>query len=71
MNRVWFERPYFELTAADDGLNHRVTQRAYTAGLRSGEGRYKTLCGRMVPATAMITEPGPVCRACRGGSTGT
>ena len=64
MNRVWFGGSYVELTAADDGLRHRVTGQAYEEGLETGAGRYKTLCDRTVMTAAMITVPGPSCRAC-------
>ena len=62
---MWLGSSYVQLTAAADGLIHRVTERAYTQGLTSGAGRYKTLCGRTVLVTTLITEPGPVCPACR------
>jgi hypothetical protein len=65
VNRVWFGGSYVELTAADDGLRHRVAERAYEEGLETGTGRYKTLCDRTVMTAAMITVPGPSCRACR------
>jgi hypothetical protein len=54
-----------ELTAAGDGLSHCVTESAYREGLTAGSGRYRTLCGRIVLATAMMTAPGPACRTCR------
>jgi hypothetical protein len=64
VNRVWFGGSYVELTAADDGLRHRVAERAYEEGLETGTGRYKTLCDRTVMTAAMIAVPGPSCRAC-------
>lgn len=65
MNRVWSGGSWVELTAADDGRSHLVAQRAYAEGLAAGTGRYRTLCGRTVLPTALITAPGPACRSCR------
>jgi hypothetical protein len=65
VNRIWSGASYVELTAAGDGLRHRVNEYAYEEGLTTGAGHYKTLCGRTVMAAAMITVPGPACRACR------
>ena len=64
MNRVWWGSSSVELTGADDGLSHRVTENAYREGLSAGAGRYRTMCGRTVLATSMITAPGPACRRC-------
>jgi hypothetical protein len=55
---------YIEVTGADDGLSHRVPQQVYDQCLASGEGRYLALCGRLVPAAALIIQPGPVCQLC-------
>ena len=65
MNRVWCGGTSVELTAVDDGRSHRVHIDAYSATLASGTGRYRTLCGRTVLATSMVTAPGPECRPCR------
>jgi hypothetical protein len=55
---------FIEVTSATDGLSHRVSQQMYDACLAEGSGRYLALCGRTVPAAALITQPGPVCRLC-------
>ena len=65
MNRVWCGTGFVELTGADDGLSHRVTESAYRQALAAGAGRYRTVCGRTVPAASMITAPGRSCRTCR------
>ena len=65
MNRVWSGASYVELTAVGDGLSHCVSDTAYREGLTTGSGRYTTVCGKTVLATAMITAPGPACRTCR------
>ncbi len=56
---------HIELTAADDGVSHRVTETAYREGLASGAGHYQALCGRRVLVASMITAPGRACRSCR------
>ena len=55
---------YIEVTGADDGFSHRVVQQVYDQCVACGEGRYLALCGKVVLAAAMITQPGPVCRLC-------
>ena len=65
MNRIWSGPSYVELTAAADGLRHRIAEPAYEEGLTTGAGRYTALCGRSVMTAALITVPGPVCRECR------
>ena len=64
MNRIRSEPSYVELTAAADGLRHRITEPAYEEGLTTGAGRYTALCGRSVMTAALITVPGPVCHEC-------
>lgn len=65
MNRVWRSAALVELTAADDGLSHRVSRDVYEQCVADGRGQYLTLCRRTVLTAAMTTRPGPVCRACR------
>ena len=65
MPRTWAAPALVELTAANDGLSHRVFQAVYDRCVVEGRGRYLTLCRRTVLATAMVTEPGPMCPACR------
>lgn len=55
---------HIEVTGADDGLSHRVALQVYDQCVASGEGRYLALCGKVVLAAAMITQPGSVCRLC-------
>lgn len=37
---------YIELTAADDGLSHRVAQEVYDRCVAEGRGQYLNLCRR-------------------------
>lgn len=64
MGFSWAGASYVEVTAADDGLSHRVTQAVYESCLSAKDGRYLAVCGRVVPAAAMITQPGPICQLC-------
>lgn len=61
---MWTPLLYIEVTGADDGLSHRVAQPVYDQCVACGEGRYLALCGKVVLAAALITQPGPVCRLC-------
>ena len=65
VNAVWWGLGDVELTGADDGMSHRVTESAYSEGLTNGAGRFTATCGRDVLAAAMVTAPGPACRRCR------
>jgi hypothetical protein len=55
---------YIELTAAEDGRSHRVTQAVYDEGINNGHGRYAAACGRVVLAASLNTAPGPDCLLC-------
>ena len=55
---------YIELTAAEDGRSHRVTQAVYDEGITAGRGRYATACGRVVLAASLNTAPGADCLLC-------
>ena len=56
--------PYMELTGADDGLSHRISDMAHREGLVRSDGRYEAACGRTVLASSMFTVPGRPCRSC-------
>ena len=65
MNRIWIGPTFVEVTAADDGLSHRVSQAIYDQAVQAGGGRYRAACGRTVLTAALTTPPGPVCGLCR------
>ncbi|MCA1673746.1 MAG: hypothetical protein LC799_16605 [Actinobacteria bacterium] len=52
------------ITCAVDGRDHLVSDRATTAGLAAGHGRYTAACGRVVVAAPMVAPPGPSCSSC-------
>jgi hypothetical protein len=61
---VWTRLLFIEVTGADDGLSHRVAQHVYDECLAFGDGKYVALCGRLVPAASMNTQPGKPCAMC-------
>lgn len=52
------------ITCAVDGRDHFVSDRATTAGLAAGQGRYTAACGHVVVAAPMVAPPGPSCSSC-------
>jgi hypothetical protein len=52
------------VTGAEDGLDHAVCDDAMVAGIDEGNGRFRALCGVVVPAAPMIEPPGRRCRRC-------
>ncbi|MGH3915253.1 MAG: hypothetical protein ACRDTC_17875 [Pseudonocardiaceae bacterium] len=52
------------MTCAVDGREHLVSDHATTAGLAVGQGRYRTVCGHLAIAAALVAPPGPRCRDC-------
>jgi hypothetical protein len=56
---------FVQVTSAEDGATHLVAFRLHEAGLMPGEGRYSAVCGRSVPAAAMVVAPARRCPLCR------
>ena len=52
------------ITCVVDGRDHLVSDRATTAGLAAGQGRYTAGCGHVVVAAPMVAPPGPSCSSC-------
>ena len=52
------------MTSTADGRDHLLSERATTAGLVAGHGKYTALCGRLVVAASLVTPPGPTCLDC-------
>jgi hypothetical protein len=52
------------ITCVVDGRDHLVSDRATTAGLAAGQGRYTAACGHVVVAAPMVAPPGPSCSSC-------
>lgn len=52
------------ITDARDGVDHRVDEADYAAGLARRPGRVRARCGRMLLPAALSTVPGRPCPAC-------
>ncbi len=57
---------FVQVTSVEDGATHLVAFRLYEAGLMAGRGRYAAVCGRSVPAAAMVVAPARRCPPRRG-----
>ena len=64
VSRAWTGGRFVQMNAAETGKSHLVAEAAYAEGLTTCSGRYRTLCGVQVLATALVTAPGPACAEC-------
>ena len=55
-----------EMTSVRDGHTHTISAADFDAGIWSGRGRYRAMCGAEVIAASLVTHPGPRCPACPG-----
>lgn len=49
---------------AVDGREHAVTDDDFLTGMRSGTGKYRSLCGYRVTMDTTLAEPAPECVRC-------